>query len=256
MGTLVTIVAGRELAQHLFIVRCLVAALALGYIAVLVGMAEDALKSRMLGCAGFQGLPDIPVTATAVAVGYFGTVGQLARVVHLMTLEAVFVFLVFDMDFVAGQAIRLKAVFVMTERAVHLRMLALVGVDFRYYLGMAGVAGIFDVAGKDDMQRLVRVFMTTQAVFQLEVGLVRVAFRALGNERALCNSRGVSTLVTVKAGDVGLVLGAGFFYLLDKGRVAFSAVGDLKICPGRCGGRGSCRRRCGRGRFSALPAAA
>ena len=115
------------------------------------------------------------MTATAVAVGYFGPVGKLARVMHLVALEAVFKFLVFDMDRMAVQAVRLIAVFVVAEGAVHLRMLALIGVDLRHNFGMAGVAGRFDVAGKDDIQRLVRVFMTAQAVFQLEMGLVRVA---------------------------------------------------------------------------------
>jgi hypothetical protein len=47
---------------------------------------------------------------------------------------------------------------------------------------MAGVAGGHDVAGKNDLQGLVRVFMAAQAVLQREVGLARVAVRALGNE--------------------------------------------------------------------------
>jgi len=49
MGTLVTIVAGREFAQHLRVVRGLVTTLALGHIAVLVGVTEDALEPGMLG---------------------------------------------------------------------------------------------------------------------------------------------------------------------------------------------------------------
>lgn len=50
MRALMTIVAALEFAQHLRIVRCFVAALALGYIAVLVGVAEDAQELGMLSC--------------------------------------------------------------------------------------------------------------------------------------------------------------------------------------------------------------
>jgi hypothetical protein len=58
--------------------------------------------------------------------------------------------------------------------------------------------------------------------------------------------------VALNAGDFGFVFGASLFHLLDKGQMAFLAVGDLESSPDRSGGGSNCRFG---GRFGALGAA-
>lgn len=131
MCTLVTIIAPRELAEHLRVVWCTMAILALWNDGMLVGMAEDALETCVLGGTSLKNSLDVIMACAAVAVGYFSAIGKRQGLMCLVTPDAVLEFLVFDMRLVAAQAVRPVTMFVVAEGAIYHCMGTWIGVNFR-----------------------------------------------------------------------------------------------------------------------------
>jgi len=96
--------------------------------------------------------------------------------------------------------------------------------DLLHDIGVTGVAGRLYVAGKNYIQRLVRILMAGKAVLQREMGLAFMTVGALGNQRTFFRSRGMGAGMTFKAGNLGFVLCTGLIDLLHKRGMAFFAV--------------------------------
>jgi hypothetical protein len=98
------------------------------------------------------------------------------------------------------------------------------GVDRIDHLLMAGAAGRLDIVPKDNIEGLVRIAMTAETVFQIEMRLPFMADATLGNHRPCLHSRRMWTAVAVQAGNVGLMLRSGLFDLTDDLGMAFGTV--------------------------------
>lgn len=101
---------------------------------------------------------------------------QCQWLMSLMTCHTVFEFLTLGMRFVTVKAIWSVPMFFMTEGAGKTGVCRLVGVNFLHYGRMAGVAGRFlALTLKDNVQRLMRIGMATQAILQLKMRFIGVA---------------------------------------------------------------------------------
>ena len=123
------------------------------------------------------------MAGAAVLVGYFRSVGKGERLVDLVAGHTVLEFLAFGMRFMTVEAARDIAVGIgMAVGTVNLGMGAFVGVDFLHDLGMTGVTGGFEIAFQDNVQRLMGIAMTAQAVLQFKMGFSLMTIGALGDE--------------------------------------------------------------------------
>jgi len=130
MSVLVTFKASLEFAQHLCAVRFAMTILAFGTDTMFFGVAEDALEASMLGRTRLQCGFDVLMAGTAMGIRHIIAIRQGQRLMGLMASDAVFKFLAFEMRFVAVEATRLVAVFVVAERTVYLGMRTRIGIDF------------------------------------------------------------------------------------------------------------------------------
>lgn len=147
-------------------------------IAVLVLVTEDTLQFGMLACPAGQRIGKIAVTGCAVDIGYILVVLNIQRLMHLVAADAVGKFLTFPVWFMTFHAVGNVAVFVMmADRTVEAAVST--GIVF-YFVDLAGMTGVTDgdiVFAEDDMQRLMRILMTTEAwCFHFKVGLAFMAF--------------------------------------------------------------------------------
>jgi len=99
---------------------------------------------------------------------------------------------------------------------------------------MAGVTGIFNVIAKGYIERLMRVGVTAETIFQAKMCFSLMAFGALGDQGTFFNSGRMGTFVTFKAGHFRLVLARGFIDLFDLCRVAFLTVVITQFGAAKC----------------------
>jgi len=132
MGAPMAIVATLEFAYHLLTMWSFMTDLAFRDKSMLVGMAEDTLKSSMFIRSGFKRSSNIVMTGTAISVGNISAVGKLKGLVNLVTLDAIRIFLDIDMRIVAVHAVGFVFVFIVAEGTVDFRMSARMYCDFIY----------------------------------------------------------------------------------------------------------------------------
>ena len=114
----------------------------------------------MLGSTCFKCGFCVLMACAAITVGNFSAVGKSQGLMNLVTFDAVFEFLVFDMWLVAVQAVRSVTMFVMTERTVYFCMRTWSRINFCDNICMARVAGSFNIITQGNFKRLMRVGMT------------------------------------------------------------------------------------------------
>lgn len=89
---------------------------------------------------------------------------------------------------------------------------------------MASVAGSFNIIIQGDLEWLMRVGMTAQAVFKREMRFSLVAFCTLRDEQTFFSSRRMCSVMTFKTFNLSFMLGPGFINLYNDGNVAFFTV--------------------------------
>ena len=202
--------------------RCAVAALALRDHLVFCLVTGGTGQFRVLELAGAQQGVSCFVAAGAVLGWCLVTVGDVLRHVGLVTLLAVGGGLLGKVRLVALGAVRDLAVDIVAGAAVQRSVLALVVAQLDDLAGVAGYAGVGDVIAELDVQRCMRIRVTTQAAGQLEV---RLAVMALAAERDDLAVRGRMAVVAVLAADLGLVFVACRSDICRSLAVTFDAVG-------------------------------
>ena len=169
------------------------------------------------------------MTGSAFAVGNFGAIGKGQGLMHLMTLDAIIEFLIFNMRFVAVQAVRFVAVFVVAERAVDLGMRTGCGVDLIDNAWMAGVASGFYFTLKGYVKRLMGVGMAAETVLKREVRLSLMTVRTLGDKGTFFGSGRVISVMAGETGDLCFMFGSGLVNLLNIRTMAFLTVVILEL---------------------------
>ena len=124
MRTLVTFVAGCELAQHCLIMRFAMAILALWYNSMFVSVAENTQEACMFGRPSFERTSDVLMAGTTILVWNLFAKRKCQRLMNLVTFYAIGILLCFSMGLVTIQAVRLVTMLVMTERTVDFCMSA------------------------------------------------------------------------------------------------------------------------------------
>ena len=203
-------------------------------IAMFVLVTVNALQGGMLGRAGGKRFLQIAVTGAAVSIGNGLAVLDIGGLMNQMTGYAYRVGLAGAMGLMAFHAVgNITMLVVMTESAVKIAVSA--GVVF--YLAdlgrMTGITGGHVVIAENNMQRLMGVLMTSQAVGQLEMGFAGMTHGALRNDFFLGSGGGMTAHMAVKASYFGSVLGAVSLIIMSNLGVTFDAVAVFQRWIGR-----------------------
>lgn len=159
-------IAPFEPAYHLLIVRHSMAILALWNNTVFIRMTEYTLKTGVLGYTTFKSTLDVSMTGAAMNILYFRTICQGERLVDLMTSYAVCKLLPGHMRFMAVKTVRLVTMLVVTEGTVNLCMFGRMSINLLYNFRVTGVAGSFNFTCKNNIQWLMWILVTAQAIIQ------------------------------------------------------------------------------------------
>ncbi len=136
-------------------------------------------------------------------------ISDIGRLMNKMTGDADAVSLSFPMWLMAFHTIWNVSMLVMvTEYTVKFSMGAGVIFNFINLIAMASVTDCYIVFSKNDIERLVRIVMTAQAVGYFIMGLAFMTHGTLGNDFFFWGAGGMSTHMAVKATYVGQMFGA------------------------------------------------
>lgn len=221
MSDTVTETAFGELGHHGCRVTVAVTALALRYHLVFCLMAGNTGKLAVLEFAGSKEIKGLLVAGRAIFGRRFVAIGHVLRHVSLMTFFAVSDNLISRVRFVALGTVRDFAMFVVAEAAGKGGMLALVVAQFDDLSGMTGHAGIGYVVAKGNVERCVRIGMTSGTGSQF---VMSFPFMALTTERNDLLCRGRVAVVAILAADLCFMLAPGSCNISRSLCVTFGAI--------------------------------
>ncbi len=190
----------------------------------------DTFEFGMFCLSRFKFFLQVSMARTAVFVGYVFSIGDIERLMNLVTGNTVLELLSFSVGLMTLETIRDVTVLCMAICTVDLTVGTGIVFDFFYLFRMAGIAGIHVVfATEDDIQRLVGVFMTPEAALEFEMGLSLVAFGTLRDYLFSWYKGWMSSLMTVKTANLCLVLSSSLLIFMYYFRMAFDTVTVLQL---------------------------